>query len=158
MAQTKAKNDLVEKLVSMHEFPVPEVYVEQQIENNIEGRLRTLASQGVDVSKLKLDWAQLKQSQREHAIGDVKASLILEKIAGVESIEVTQEDLDRQVQQVARQEREPVAAVRKRLTDDGSLRRIAGRIRTEKTLGFLFEHATKETPKEPSPKEEMPSE
>lgn len=158
LAQTKAKNALVDHLVALHDFPVPEVYVEQQIQNNIESRVRELAAQGVDVSKLKLDWAQLKQSQRERAVSDVKASLVLDKIAGVESIDVTQEDLDRQVQQIARQDREPVAAVRKRLTEDGTLRRIAGRIRTEKTLSFLFEHAIKETPKEEAPKEEVPQE
>jgi len=143
VAQTKAKNDLVDKLVEMHEFPVPDVYVDQQLQTNVENQLRNLASQGVDVSKLKLDWAKLRESQRDRAVKDVKASLLLDKLANIESIHVTQDEVDQQVQQVARQEREPVAAVRKRLQEDGTLRRIAGRIRTEKTLSFLFEHATK---------------
>jgi len=152
LAQTKAKNELVDKLVAMHEFPVPDVYVDQQIRTNVENQLHSLASQGVDVSKIKLDWAQLRQSQRDRAVKDVKASLILDKLANSESIQVTQDEVDQQVQQIARQDREPVAAVRKRLQEDGTLRRIASRIRTEKTLSFLFEHATKEAPKEPAEK------
>ena len=42
-----------------------------------------------------------------------------------------------------RQQREPFAAVRLRLEKDGTLDRIASHIQTEKTLDFLFEHATK---------------
>ena len=38
------------------------------------------------------------------------------------------------------------AAVRMRFEKDGTLGRIASRIRTEKTLGFLFEQAVKTTP------------
>ena len=44
---------------------------------------------------------------------------------------------------VARQQREPVAAVRMRFEKDGTLGRIANHIQTEKTLSFLFEHARK---------------
>jgi trigger factor len=51
--------------------------------------------------------------------------------------------VDREVERVARQQREPVAALRMRFEKDGTLGRIANRIQTEKTLGFLFEHARK---------------
>jgi hypothetical protein len=57
-----------------------------------------------------------------------------------------QDEVDRQVQQIARQEREPVAATRARLEKEGAIRRIALRIRTDKTLNLLFEHAVKEAP------------
>ncbi len=100
-------------------------------------------SRGVDPRNIKLDWEKLKQSQRDKAVRDVKASLLLEKIAERQAIEVTTEELDREVQRIAKQEREPVAAVRRRLEKEGILRRIASQIRTEKTLSFLFEHARK---------------
>jgi trigger factor len=156
-AQMEAKNKLIELLVDSHEFPVPEAFVERQVENNLESQLRTLAAQGVDVSKLKLDWNALKQRQYERAQRDVKASLILEKVADSETIEVLQDELDKEVQRIARQEREPVAATRMRLEKDGSLRRIASRIRTEKTLSFLFEHATKEAPAPEAPAADAPA-
>jgi hypothetical protein len=54
--------------------------------------------------------------------------------------------VDRDLQHIARQAREPVAATRKRLEQEDGIRRIANRIRTEKTLDFLFEHARKEAP------------
>jgi trigger factor len=73
----------------------------------------------------------------------VKASLLLERIADREAIETTRDEVDREVQRIARQEREPVAAVRMRMEKDGTLGRIANHIRTEKTLNYLFEHARK---------------
>jgi hypothetical protein len=57
------------------------------------------------------------------------------------------------VDRIARQEREPVAATRRKLASNGTLDRIASHIATEKTLNFLFEHATKTVP-EPEPEPE----
>lgn len=145
-AQTEAKNNLVDKLVEMHEFPVPEAYVDNQIESTVENQLRSMQAQGVDVSKIKLDWAKLRESQLERATKDVKASLLLAKIASTEHLHATQEEVDNEVQRIARQNREPVAATRMKLEKDGRINNIVNRIVTEKTLNFLFEHAVKEAP------------
>ena len=134
-----------------HEFPVPEAFVERQVEINIENQLRNFAAQGMDVSKIRLDWDKIKETQSEKARRDVRASLILEKVADTESIHTTQDELDNEVNRIARQQREPVAAVRLKLEKEGALGRIASRIRTEKTLNLLFEHAVKEAP---APKED----
>jgi trigger factor len=143
-AQNEAKEKLVEKLVEAHDFAVPEAFVERQIEMNVENSLRGLVSRGIDPESLKIDWSKAKEAQRPKALKDVKASLILDKIAEREAIHASQEDVDHEVQHIARHEREPVAALRKKLEKDGTLRRIASHIRTEKTLSFLFENARKE--------------
>jgi trigger factor len=145
-AQQEAKNKVVDELAKRHDFPIPEAYVDRQIEFLVERQLREVAGQGVDPRQLKLDWNKIKESQKERARREVKASLILEKIADAESIHATNEEVDREVQRIAKQEREPVAAVRMKLEKDGTLGRIANRIRTEKTLSFLFENARKTAP------------
>jgi trigger factor len=142
-AQQEAKNQLVEKLVDLHEFPVPEVFIERQIKNRVEQQLRSLVSEGVDPRALKLDWDKLKEAQRGKAQREVKASLLLERIAEREAIRVTKDEVDREVERIARQQREPVAAAQMRFEKDGTLDRIASHIHTEKTLSFLFEHARK---------------
>jgi trigger factor len=142
-AQEEAKNKIVDKLVDAHDFPVPEIFVDRQIRNRVEQRLGALAAQGVDPRSLKLDWEKLKETQREKAVREVKASLLLGRIAERESIHATRDDVDQEVDRVARQQREPLAAVRMRFEKDGTLGRIANHIQTEKTLSFLFEHARK---------------
>jgi len=147
LAQQEAKNELIEHLVDMHDFPVPEAFVEHQVESMIEQRMREVAAQGVDPRSPRFDWEKIKESLRERATRDIKASLLLEKIGEREAIEVTRDEVDQQILRIARQRREPVAAVRAELEKEGEIGRIASRIRTEKTLNFLFEQARKVAPK-----------
>ena len=142
-AQQDAKNKLVDKIVDMHDFPVPEVFVDQQIRNRVEQRLRLLADQGIDPKSLNLDWKKVKESQGDKAMREVKASMLLSRIAEREAIAATRDEVDREVERIAKQQREPFAAVRLRFEKDGTLGRIASHIQTEKTLNFLFEHAGK---------------
>jgi trigger factor len=143
-SKNKAQTELLDKLVDAHNFPVPNVYVDRQVENNIEQQFSGLAAQGVDVSKLNLDWDKVRESQKERATRDVKASLLLDRIADRESIVALQEEVDREVQRYARSQRKPAAQIRMDLEKNGGLGRIAAQIRTEKTLNFLFDKARKE--------------
>ena len=142
-AQRAAKDKLVEKLVDAHDFPVPEAFIDRQVRNRIEQTLQSLAQEGIDASKIQLDWQKLKSSQRDKALREVKASLLLSKIAERESINATRDEVDKEIEVIARRQREPFAAVRLRFEKDGTLGRIASHIQTEKTLSFLFEHAQK---------------
>ena len=105
-AQDEAKHQLIDKLVDAHDFPVPEVYIDRQVEINVENQLRTLAAQGIDPRGIKLDWQKVRETQKDKAARDVKASLLLDKIAEREAIGATQEEIDREVQKIARQQRE----------------------------------------------------
>jgi len=143
-AKEDAKQQLIDKLVDTHEFPVPDAYIDRQIQINVENQLRSLAAQGVDPNQIKLDWEKVRETQKPRAIRDVKASLLLDKIGEREAIAPTQEEVDREVARVARQQREALAVTRAKLQKEGGLARIAGHIRTDKTLNFLFDQARKE--------------
>jgi trigger factor len=142
-AQQEAKNKIIDKLVDAHDFPVPEVYVDRQIKNRLEQSFQSMAAQGIDPRQLKLDWEKLKESQREKAVREVKASLLLSKISERESIYAGKDEVDREIERIARQQRKPIAAVHMEFEKDGTLGRIASHIQTEKTLSFLFENARK---------------
>jgi trigger factor len=141
--QQEAKEELIDKLVDSHQFAVPEAYIDRQIENQVRAQLRELAGQGVDPNTIKLDWQKVKENQREKALRNVRASLLLERISDREGIKALKEEVDREVQRIARQEREAVVVTRARLDKDGTLARIAGHIQTEKTLQFLFDQSEK---------------
>jgi trigger factor len=142
-AQQTAKEALIDKLLETNDFPIPEAYVDRQIENQVRMQLRELTGRGIDPSTLNLDWAKLKETQRDKAVRNVKASLLLEKISDKEGIHATKEEVDREVQRAARQEREAVAVTRAKLEKDGAIGRISGHIQSEKTLQFLFDQAQK---------------
>jgi trigger factor len=143
-AQQVAKEALVDRLVEANDFPIPEIYVNRQIENLLTRQLRQVSGREVDLSKLDLDWARIKETQREPAVRSVKASLLLEKISDREGIKATKDEVDREVQRIAQQQREAMAVTRARLDKDGTLGQIASHIQSEKTLQFLFEQAQKQ--------------
>jgi trigger factor len=144
VAQQEAKEQLIDRLVEANSFAVPEVYIDRQVENQVRMQLRNLVGEGFDASNLKLDWEKLKETHREKALRNVRASLLLEKIAEREGIGALKDEVDREVQRLARQNREAVPVTRARLEKDGTIGRIAGSIQTEKTLQFLFDQAQKQ--------------
>ena len=90
---------------------MPEVFVERQIENRVEQSLRAMAAEGMDPRSMKLDWKKVKESQRDKAVREVKASMLLSRISEREAIHATRDEVDKEVERHARQNREPVAAV-----------------------------------------------
>ncbi len=138
-AEHAAKDKLLDELVRRNDFPVPEALVEHQVDVRLERGLRALAAQGMRTEDMKkMDFSRLRAGQREAAVREVKASLLLEKIADQEKIEVTDEEVNQEIESLAKQMQQTPEAVRARLTRDGALDRIRNRIRNEKTLDFLY--------------------
>jgi trigger factor len=134
-----AKDKLVGELVQRNGFEVPESLIDRQIDLRLERGLRALAAQGMKMEDLKkMDLPRLRAGQREQAVQDVKSSLLLERIADLENIQVSDEEVNREVEALAQQSKQTSEAVRARLTQDGGLDRIRMRIRSEKTLDFLY--------------------
>jgi len=138
-AEHEAKDKLVAELVKRNDFEVPESLVDRQIDLRLERGLRALAAQGMKMEDMKkMDLPRLRAGQRDQAVHDVKSSLLLERIADLEKIEVSDEELNQEVESLAKQSKQTSEAVRARLTQDGGLDRIRMRIRSEKTLNFLY--------------------
>jgi trigger factor len=138
-AEHAAKDKLVAELVKRNDFEVPESLVDRQIDLRLERGLRALAAQGMKMEDMKkMDLPRLRAGQRDQAVHDVKSSLLLERVAEVENIEVGEDEVNHEVEALAKQSKQTPEAVRARLTQDGGLDRIRNRIRSEKTLDFLY--------------------
>ena len=141
-AEHAAKDKLVRELIQRNDFEVPDSLIEQQIDIRLERGLRALAAQGLTAEQMKkMDLPRLRAGQREQAIHDVKAALLLERVAEEENIQVGDEEFDRELEALAKQSKQTSEAVRARLTRDGGLDRIRTRIRNEKTLDFLYQQS-----------------
>jgi trigger factor len=138
-AEHAAKEKLVGELIQRNDFEVPDSLIEQQIDIRLERGLRALAAQGLTAEQMKkMDLNRLRVGQREQAVHDVKAALLLERVAEEENVQVSDEELNQELEALARQSKQTSEAVRARLTRDGGLDRIRTRIRNEKTLNFLY--------------------
>jgi trigger factor len=138
-AEREAKDKLVAELVKRNDFEVPESLIDRQIDLRLERGLRALAAQGMKMEDLKkMDMPRLRVGQRDQAVQDVKSSLLLERIAELEKIDVGEDELNHELEAIAQQSKQTSEAVRAKLTQDGGLDRIRNRIRSEKTLDFLY--------------------
>jgi trigger factor len=138
--QNETTNRLLDALVTRFEFPVPESLVQQQIDARLDRGLRALASQGMRTEDMRnLDFDRLRAAQRPSATAEVKGSVLLDRIADAENVNVPEEDVENELLAISMQMREPVDALRARLTEDGSLARIRERLRREKMGALLYE-------------------
>lgn len=136
----ETKDRLFAVLTERYAFPVPESLVQEQIDARLERGLRALAAQGMDPEQMrKLDFARLRTAQRDSAIAEVKATVLLDRIANEENITVSDEEMDHELQMAALQSREPLDTLKVRLTQDGGLARIREQLRREKTASALYE-------------------
>ena len=139
-AMSEAKDKMISGLIERFHFPIPESLLQQQIDVRLDRGLRALAAQGMKTEQMRqLDFPRLRAAQRDSALNEVKSSLILDRIAETENIEVSDEEFETQLQVLAYQAREPIELLRKRLTEDGGLARIREQLRREKTVNQLFD-------------------
>jgi len=137
---SEARDKMLDELIAKFTFPVPETFVQQQIDARLERGLRALAQQGMSSDAMRqLDFGRLREAQRDQAINEVKVSLVLDQVAERENITVSDEDLERELMMLSIQSREPLDTLRKRLSEDGSLDRIREQMRREKTGNALYE-------------------
>ena len=138
--ESHAKNKMLDELIGKYSFPVPESCVQQRVDARLERGLRALAQQGMKPEDMrKLDFARLRAAQREEAEREVRASLVVDRIAAAEGVAISDEELDREVMMLSIQTREPYETMRERLTKDGGLNRLRDELRREKTSNALYE-------------------
>src|SRR5579864_7707810 len=136
---------VLHEIVKLHDFPVPEALVEHQMDVRLERVVRSLAQQGVDPRAVNLDWVALRRRQEEKAKDDVKAELIIDRIATKESIDVTDEEVTHELEHMASHSGESAEAIRARLTKQGALDRMKAKLRSDKTLDWLAQNAQVKT-------------
>jgi trigger factor len=137
--ENQAKDKMVGELIQRYQFPVPESFVQQQIEARLDRGLRALAQQGMSTDDMrKLDFVRLRDAQRDQAINEVKASMILDRVAEAEGVEVSDKELDDEILMLSYQGREPYETLRARLEGDGGLTRIREQMKREKTGSLLY--------------------
>jgi trigger factor len=139
------REKIIGELVKLHDFPVPESLVEHQMDVRLERVVRSLAQQGVDPRAVNVDWVSLRKRQEERAKDDVKAELVIDRIATEEKIEVTEEELQHELEHVASHSGESAEAIRARLTKQDALDRMKAKLRSDKTVDWLAQNARVKT-------------
>ncbi len=139
--ENEVRRKLLEELLKNHEFPVPEALVEAQLDRKIESTVTQLMARGIDPRSTEIDWRKAREGMRPEAAKEVRASMILEKIAAAEKIEVSGEEVDEVIREIAQEGRETAAALKTRLTREGGLAKLQSSRRNQKALDFIYRNA-----------------
>ena len=100
------QDEAIDKIVDKSTMELPDAMIDTQCENMINQFAQQMAQQGLSMdqylqfSGLTLD--QLKEQVRPDAITRIKSSLVLEQIAKEENIEITDEDVDAEIEKMAK--------------------------------------------------------
>ena len=135
------RDEIMKKLLEAHKFEVPESLLEQQTQHRLETVARQMMQRGVDPRNAEINWEGAREELRSQAEEDVRATMLLEKIAEVENITISDEDVEAEIDAIATASNQAKWQVRAALTKDGGERSIAHRLRSRKALDLLVENA-----------------
>jgi trigger factor len=140
-AEGRVRTDLLRQLVEGNEFELPERLVAHQTEHRFESVVRDMINQGIDPRNPELDWEKARDSLKQQASYELRSSLLLEEIADAEKIEVSDQEIEDEINAIAEASRQTPQQVRDVLTKQGGERSIAPRLRNRKALDFLVANA-----------------
>jgi len=140
-SEHRLRDEVLGQLIERHRFEVPETIVSYQANQILQSMIRDMISRGADPRSQDINWEAMRDLVRERAGDDVRGSMLLERVADAENIEVTQEEIDAEIESIAEAQRQSVEQVRAALTKQGGERSIHDRLRNRKALDLLVQHA-----------------
>jgi len=135
------RGQLVKKLVEDHKFEVPASLVEQQTNARLQDVARQMMGRGIDPRSEQIDWDSARAELMSQAEDDVRATMLMEKIAETENLTVSEEEVEAEIDSIATSSRQSKEQVRAALTKNGGERSIAQRLRNRKALDLLVDNA-----------------
>lgn len=153
-AENKADTALMDKLVENAEIDLPEVLVEEEVNNQIQQLAQQISQYGMNfnqyLSMMGKKIEDVRAEYTDNATKTAKLRLILEEIAKVEALEPTEEDLENEYNNIAAQYNMPVDQVKAYISVDMLKRDV----RNEKAYAFVKENAAggKKPAKKPAKK------
>jgi trigger factor len=141
-ADRDVRAELMKQLATRVPFDVPPSLVEHEIDRRLEDFARRLIDQNVDPRQAGIDWNAFRESQRDAAREAVAAALALDEVTRREKLEVSEEEVEREVEKYAERTGRTPAAVRAALEKEGGLSRVHAGLRREKSIDFVMARAT----------------
>jgi trigger factor len=140
-AEKKARETLLDSIVQRHTVDVPECMVQDELESHVQRVANSLAYQGIDINQTSIDWKKIFNDERPHAEQSVRRSLVLNAIASQEGIEISDEELDKELQKITEGSNKSAAALKAQLEKEARLQNYRQRLREDKALDFIYRNA-----------------
>ncbi|MEW5741765.1 MAG: trigger factor [Myxococcota bacterium] len=140
-AAADERTDVFQKLIEKNDFEVPQALVERGIDIMLDGAFGQMQRQGFDLRNLNLDWGKLRDELRPRSLVEVRGQLLLEAITTEEKLDVTDADLDAELELISQETGMPVAAVKAQFKSPQQKDTLKGRVLERKAIELIKSHA-----------------
>ena len=145
MATQNAQNKALEQVVANAEMDVPSIMIDDRLDQMLQEFEGQLQYQGLTLERFfqltKSTRAEWRAAQQDRAEEAVKQDLVLEAIVKAEDIQAEQEDLDKQMQEIADSYNKPLEEVKATFADNGRLQFFEYNIKMLKAIELINENA-----------------
>ncbi len=147
-AKTTFENGVYDKLAALVEGEIPEVMYDKAVDNMISEFRYNIESQGMPfdkyISAIGMNEESIRDMYRSRAEKDVKIELALAKIAELEGVEVTEEDVTAEYDKLAERYGVKAEDVKAAITEE----RIQAQIKSDKASELVLAAAVATAPAE----------
>ncbi|MBN2241834.1 MAG: trigger factor [Acidobacteria bacterium] len=140
-AEKEAREALLKSILQRHTVDVPDCMVQDEVESYVNRMAARLAMQGVDIQKASIDWKKVVDEERPRAEESVRRSILLNAVARQENIEISDEEINSELQKVAEGTNKSAAALRAQLEKEGRLEGFKQHLRENKAFDFIYRNA-----------------
>jgi len=135
-ADARVRNEAVAKLIEDNSFEIPGVLIENQARNLLNDFARDMQQRGIDLNQVDKQFIEMAYgNMRQQAERDVRGSMLLEKVAEIEKIEVADAEVDEEIDKMAAYYRASAEEIRESLEKQGGgVENIRGNLRTRKSI------------------------
>ncbi len=140
-ARRGAEEQLRQGLLERNSFEVPKTLVDRQIVSMIEDTANRLASQGVDLKKVSMDFEKMRERFAPNAERSVRLSLLLSAIAEKEGIDVPYSEIEAEMKDMAARAGIEYEKIRELYGDEERMDNLRNRLLDRKVMAFLLESA-----------------
>jgi trigger factor len=141
-ADARLRNNAVAKLIEENSFEVPNTLIESQARNLLNNFARDLQQRGVDLNNVEEEFVKMAYSQmRQQAERDIRGAMLLEKIGEIEKVDVSQDEVEAEIGQMAEYYRTDADEVRKSFEKNNGLDQIRNNLKTRKAIEALIDKA-----------------
>lgn len=128
------RNQIMEQIRELGRFDVPSTLVAAEAKAMLEDFKTRLRRQGLDPAAAGLDDAKLLEDFKEQAQKKVRAGIVLGRISDQEKIDVTPEDVDKEIEKAASRMGQPVQIIKEMYMKNNMMPTLHARLLEEKTL------------------------
>ncbi|HEV8579097.1 MAG TPA: trigger factor [Thermoanaerobaculia bacterium] len=129
---------LLDQLRERHPLELPARVVEQEVEKLLQDYAESLARQGVDVERSRIDWNEVAAGMRSLAERRVHARLLLDAVAEAEGLALEETEFEATLAALARAQNSSTPALRKSLDEQGRLATLRAQLLRDKTIRHLL--------------------